>query len=153
MEIILTTSEIASFFDVTRHAVQKWFKAGCPKVRHGKCNLKAVFNWWLDNIAETKISDTETIQELKAEHLREKIKGERLKNEQTEGNLISLDEIKKQWSARVGVVTSGLEAFADRLPPVLEGKSKSEMKQLIKREIRELRDSYARKGKYTPKTN
>lgn len=151
VNLILSTSQVAAFFDVTRHAVQKWLKAACPKIKHGQLDLKAVFDWWFENIAESKIPDTEKIQELKAQHLTERIRGERLKNAQTEGTLFDQDTVVTEWAARVAVVTSGLTAFADRLPPLLEGKGRIEMQEIIKKEVWELRDSYYRKGKYTPK--
>ena len=66
------------------------------------------------------------------------------------GNLMSRDEIISEWSKRVAAVTSGLEAFADRLPPLLEGKSRHEMREILKNEVWELRNSYATKGEYCP---
>lgn len=150
LSLILSTSQIAAFFDVTRQAVQKWTKVGCPKIKHGQFSLKAVFDWWMENLAESKIPDTERLQSLKAEHLIERIKGVRLKNEQLEGSLFDRDTIVTEWAGRVAIVTSGLNAFADRLPPLLEGKGRVEMQEVIKKEVWELRDAYYRKGKYTP---
>jgi len=150
INLILSTSQIAAFFGVTRWAIQKWLKAGCPKIKHGQLDLKAVFDWWFENIAESKIPDTERLQTLKAEHLIEKIKIERLKVAQLEGSMAAWDTIENEWVARVGVVTSGLNAFADRLPPILEGKGRVEMQSIIRKETWELRDAYCRKGKYTP---
>ena len=148
--IILSTAQVGAFFGVTRWAVQKWLNAGCPKIKYGQLDLKAVFDWWMENLAESKIPDTERLQTLKAEHLTERIKGERLKNAQLEGSLFDQDTVVTEWAARVAVVTSGLNAFADRLPPLLEGKGRIEMQEIIKKEVWELRDSYYRKGKYTP---
>jgi phage terminase Nu1 subunit (DNA packaging protein) len=148
--LILSTSQIAAFFDVTRFAVHKWRKAGCPQIKFGQFNLKAVFDWWMENLAESKIPDTERLQVLKAEHLTEKIKGVRLKNAQLEGSMVAWTVIDTEWAGRVAVVTSGLTAFADRLPPLLEGKGRVQMQEVIKKEVWELRDAYARKGKYTP---
>ena len=148
--IILSTSQIGVFFGVSRWAVQKWLNAGCPKIKYGQLDLKAVFNWWFENIAESKIPDTERLQTLKAEHLTERIKGERLKNAQLEGSLFDQDTVVTEWAARVAVVTSGLNAFADRLPPLLEGKGRIEMQTIIRKETWELRDAYYRDGKYTP---
>jgi len=51
---------------------------------------------------------------------------------------------------RVAEVTAGLNALSSRLPPMLEGKDKREMQEIIEEEIRFLRESYARAGKYCP---
>ena len=75
---------------------------------------------------------------------------EHVKLEEVLGKLISKDEIKKEWVGRVAVVTSGLESLAERLPLVLEGKKRDEMVDIIKEEIRELRQSYARPSTWCP---
>lgn len=148
--LILSTSQVAAFFGVTRWAVQKWLQAGCPKIKYGQLDLRLVFNWWFENIAESKIPDTERLQTLRAEHLTVKIKGETLKVAELEKSMAKWNVIETEWAARVAVVTSGLNAFADRLPPLLEGKGRVQMQNVIKKEVWELRDAYYRKGKYTP---
>lgn len=153
MELILSTSEIATFFGVTRHAIQKWFKNDCPKISHGKCNLKAVFDWWWENIASyhtPEILDS-TMEDARREYWTAKAEGERIKVDQLKESLVSWEEIEKEWCARVAVVTSGLSAFADRLPPLLEGKTRPQMQKVIRDEVWQLRDGYTRKGRYTPK--
>jgi len=87
---------------------------------------------------------------IKKAYWSEKSIGEQLKNQKTRGELISLEDVVQEWAGRVSIVTSGLEAFADRLPPILEGKPRKEMRDIIKKEVRYLRESYARKGKYCP---
>lgn len=69
------------------------------------------------------------------------------------GELISREEVAKGWADRVGVVVSGLNALIDRLPPILEGKSRAEMRELIKAEVYELRRAYCEAGEYSPKVN
>lgn len=69
------------------------------------------------------------------------------------GELISREEVAKGWADRVGVVVSGLNALIDRLPPILEGKNKAEMRELIKAEVYELRRAYCEAGEYCPKVD
>ena len=69
---------------------------------------------------------------------------------QLKGSLASWREIENQWCARVQEISAGLEMLADRLAPLLIGKSRVEMHEIIKLEIWKLRDSYARKGRYCP---
>jgi hypothetical protein len=71
--------------------------------------------------------------------------------EQQRGNLFSKNEVLTAWVERVLNVCSGLEALADRLPPLLAGLSPKEMQPIIKNEVRLLREGFAENGKYTPK--
>jgi hypothetical protein len=71
--------------------------------------------------------------------------------EQQRGNLFSKNEVLTAWVERVLAVCSGLEALADRLPPLLAGLSPKEMQPIIKNEVRLLREGFAENGKYTPK--
>ena len=70
--------------------------------------------------------------------------------EQMKGNLASRKEIEAEWSGRVLEVASGLEAFIDRLPGLLVGKSRDEIRAVLKEEVRTLRENYSRAGRYTP---
>jgi hypothetical protein len=72
---------------------------------------------------------------------------------QLRAKLISIKEIESAWANRVDVVTSGLEAFANRLPPLLVGKSRRQISKILQEEIFRLRDDYATIGKYCPKGN
>lgn len=65
-------------------------------------------------------------------------------------NLMSKNDIATEWAKRVSLVCSGLEAFADRLPPLLEGKSREEMREILRNEIWELRNAYCTEGRYCP---
>ena len=70
--------------------------------------------------------------------------------EQMKGNLARWQDIEQEWDGRVQVVTAGLEAFIDRMPGLLVGKSRDEIRALLKSEVRTLRENYSRVGKYTP---
>lgn len=80
-----------------------------------------------------------------AKAMREEILVDQLKE-----NLVPREDIAKEWAARVAEVTAGLSALADRLPGVLEGKNRAEMREIISEEVRILRTAYAREGKYSP---
>jgi hypothetical protein len=74
---------------------------------------------------------------------------------QMRGNLAAWEEVDAQWRERVVMVTSGLEAFKNRLPGVLVGKSRRDIQDVLEDEIKLLREAYATHGKYCPneKTN
>jgi hypothetical protein len=67
------------------------------------------------------------------------------------GELISKDEVIDQWARRVIIVKLGLLAFKDRLPPMLEGKTRKQISRIIESEVLELLRSYTEQGRYTPK--
>jgi len=70
--------------------------------------------------------------------------------EQARGALFSQADVIAAWTERVVAVCAGLEALADRLPPLLVGLSPNDMQPIIKNEIRLLREGFARDGRYTP---
>ena len=150
--LVVSTSDVQMFFGVSRKTVHTWNKNGCPKVKHGKYDLKAVFDWWWENIAAYHTSEIldRSMEDARRDYWQAKAEGERIKVDQLKESVVSWDKIELEWCARVGVVTAGLNAFADRLPPLLEGKSRAEMQKTIADEVWQLRDSYARKGKYSP---
>ena len=69
---------------------------------------------------------------------------------QMRGELMDKVEISKEWEIRASIIVNGLTIYQDRLPPLLEGKSKQEMREIIKRENNRLRDWYCKGGEYTP---
>jgi len=115
----------------------------------------------LDRFMEDRGNDggkTSTLKDLmekkEAADLRWKLaKAEReeMLNEKLKGELFTKDEIMQGWCSRVSAVTAGLEAFADRMPPLLIGKKRNEMRDIFNDEIWRLRDVFARPGKYCPR--
>ena len=79
-----------------------------------------------------------------------KARREELLVEQLNENLVPRGEIAKEWAARVGELTAGLTSLIDRLPPLLQGKDRAEIREIIFEEIWNLRDQYARDGRYSP---
>lgn len=71
-------------------------------------------------------------------------------NKQLDGTLISKDEVYTEWSAIVAAVMSSIEIFADRLPPLLYGRPREQMFEIIRDEVWMVRDMLYREGKYTP---
>lgn len=70
--------------------------------------------------------------------------------EQMKGNLAAWKDIHSEWSQRVQAVKAGLNAMPDRLPPLIVGKTRDEIREVLKREFNELLTVYGRPGKMTP---
>jgi len=76
---------------------------------------------------------------------------EEMLNDKLKGELFTKGEIMQGWCSRVSAVTAGLEALADRMPPLLVGKKRNEMRDIFNDEIWRLRDIFARPGAYCPR--
>ncbi len=152
--IELSTREVTEFFDINKSTLTRWKNAGSRGyLSRDRWDLKELTIWWIEFIYQGPVNE-ETDSSLAAarrDYWQAKAEGEQLKVAELKESVVSWDKIETEWCARVAVVTSGLEAHADRLPPLLEGKSRAQMQKIIKDEVWQLRDSYARHGKYTPK--
>ena len=73
----------------------------------------------------------------------------KIERKKAEEKLISRDEASQEWAAVVAAVMSSLEIFADRLPPVLIGRNRVEMFEIIRDEVWELRNQLYQEGRYT----
>jgi len=92
----------------------------------------------------------EHMKKAKLDYWRAKGELEELKVKERKKELISREEVARAWAERIAVVVSGLNIFCDRLPPLLEGKDRAEMREIIKEEVMELRRAYVRAGEHTP---
>jgi len=145
----LPTSQVADFFGVTVKCVADWHKAGCPKVRYGVSNLKAVYDWRSDNI-EVRDGDSATLTELKAENLRIRNERDRALTDQVKGRLVSLEEVRSEWMKVIMEFRQASLALPVRLPPVLEGKGPDDMRATIKEHVYAMLTALARPGKHRP---
>lgn len=152
--MIAGTNEIAELFGVTTMAVGLWVKKGCPKIGRGQWDVKEVLDWWIVNIYQAPgggaEADDESMLEAKRQYWTAKAEGERIKVEQTKGNLIPKKDIASEWSWRMAEVCNGLQSLAMRLPPLLEGKTPIQMREIIDKEQWSLRDIYCRTGRFCP---
>ncbi|KKN52407.1 hypothetical protein LCGC14_0612610 [marine sediment metagenome] len=59
------------------------------------------------------------------------------------GVLIHRNDVDTKWAQRTAALCSGLELLENRLPPLLEGKTKRKMSEIIKKEVWTLRSVYS----------
>ena len=69
---------------------------------------------------------------------------------QLEGALLSQKDVAEAWGKRKANMRSSLLTFIDRLPPMIEGKSRKQISGILKNEIYYFLDQYAQDGKYCP---
>lgn len=46
--LLLSTDAVCKAFDITRQALNKWEKEGCPKAKRGWWNIALIVNWKVD---------------------------------------------------------------------------------------------------------
>lgn len=68
---------------------------------------------------------------------------------QLKGQLYELNEIEEGWAWRVSEVTAALQSLVDRLPPLLVGRGRIEMAEIIGNEIHHIRERFCRDGQFT----
>ena len=150
--VTLTTSEIMDVFDVgSSGTLSKWKEFGAKEacISRNKWDLKEFFNWFLENIYTA--FDPETFKEDRLRY--EKARADKMEIQVAlmKGEVKPLEDIHREWAARAAIYVNGLTVNQDRLPPILEGKSRNEMRQIIKNENYRLRDWICEQGQYTPK--
>jgi hypothetical protein len=139
---------VGSFFGVTPRTVQNWANRGCPKLKHGLYDLKAVVEWWVEHIVG---ADSQEIEGVKLKYWTWKAEKEKVGVERCKEELIPRASIAQEWALRVAELTAALTALIDRLPPLLVEKPREEVRRILDEEIWQLRDQYAREGRYCPK--
>jgi hypothetical protein len=145
-ELIVDVHMVARFFGVSVRSISVWSaQKGCPKLKHGHYDLLAVFTWWNDNING---GDSEATENVKLEYWRWKTENEKMKAQQTSGELLKQEEVFQFWANRLRGVWSALYVLENRLPAVLVGKSQSQMQEVIKAEVRRINEGYCKEGKF-----
>ena len=88
-------------------------------------------------------SDEEQIGKAKLRKLLADARRSEIITKQLSGVLIHRKDIEEKWAQRVAALCSGLELLENRLPPLLEGKTKRKMSEIIKKEVWALRSVYS----------
>ena len=146
-DLIAGVDLVSKFYGVTVRTIQLWAKRGMPKLKHGLYDLKAVNEWWCENIYSGGSPESEAAREV---YWKWKAEEKRMDVERKKGALIPDKEIAPMWSARMREVCSGLDAFGSRINPKIEGKNFHEREKIIGDEVWKLKDTYCRAGKFCP---
>lgn len=152
-EVIDSYDDALKYLEVSRRTLHVHLKKGTFKQKPDGTFLKSELDKYLDKYPKkSESTDSIKVRQGRAD-LRWKLAKARREEylvKQLKKNLISWEDIQTEWAKRVSVVTSGLEGFADRLPPLLEGKSREVMREILRAEVWELRNAYTTEGRYCP---
>lgn len=140
MDIKLTTRDVCELFGVNQSTVSRWVKGGMPRAKRGLYDLKAVFDWWNENINAG--GDSEDIQSVKLIYWKAKAKIEQLREKKQRGELMHIDTVRDEFVKRLALFRAGHQMLIDRLPPLLEGRSRGEIKRLLREELGKLFEHY-----------
>jgi len=150
--LIVTTAQLCEIFNVSNTTIANWANLGMPVYKRGNWIFKDIFGWWQENVMASKAEEQDKdIAAVKLDYWREKARNEKLKADKTDGDLIDKKDVAKQWAARLIEVANGLSSLSMRLPPLLEGKTQSQMRGIIDREQKAIRNNYYRTGRFCAK--
>ena len=144
----VSTQAIADFFGVVSKTICEWVKQGMPKEKYGSYDLKKCFDWWQENINATKEDTNPKLVELRAEGQKIKNQREQIKLDAERGLLISREEVIDQWCKRIAVVRQSLLSLPVRLPPIVEGKTRQEIRAIVNDEAVRILEDYSRPGQH-----
>lgn len=134
---------VAAFFGVSQKCIHNdWCKVkGAPKVSYGVYNLKAMFDWWMQNIMGG--GDSEEMAGHKVRYWKEMADGKEIDNKERLGEFITKDEVKTQWLERFGEARQALLSLPNRVP--------EECREQVKGIVRQVLEGLSRPGKHCPK--
>lgn len=112
---------------------------------------RSVLDEFLNSVGRRKVDKERTRRRMAAD-LRYRLA--RAEKEETlvaqlKAQLYDMDEIKEGWAWRISEVTTALQSLVDRLPPLLVGKGRLEMAEVIRDEVHHLRERFYRDGQFT----
>ena len=86
----------------------------------------------------------------RADYWVEKAKTQKIIRKNLAGEMVEKSEVNSMWASRALGVKSDLYSWVDRLPPLLVGHSREEIRDVLLKEITGVLETYARAGKHTP---
>lgn len=142
----LSQNDLSKAIGVTSRTIRTW--PNVPRNEDKTYSLPKVVAWLVSRAEDASGSaapDPEAQQWL-AKFRRERFKLAKLERLQEEGKLVPIEAISEAWTARIKAVVTGLTFLQNRLPPLLEGKGRDTMYDIIEEEVRSLREWYCRPG-------
>jgi len=144
----LNQKAVAEAFGVNRKTIRRWHDSGLPKNFNGSYDLPACITWRIEEI-KRDIGDigpvgveSDESQRWLAEYRKERAAITKLEREIMEGKYILAAEVERIGFEAGSIIKHSLQAFAERLSPVLahEG-SVQEVKMILMKEVYHTLDS------------
>ena len=132
---ICTTAELQLMFDCTRQTISAYNKRGMPKIKHGSYNVRDCFLWYMNNMHSGPEDADSSLVGIKKKLINEQYENWRLRNKERREELLPADEVKQQWADRAASLRGSLRGLISRLVGELEGKNRTDIRAILKREI------------------
>lgn len=145
--VMADTITTAAFFGVSTMTISNWKQIGAPKTGRGLYDLKAMFDWWLENVYAPKNEST-AAKDTRERFWAAKADNEELKRDHTKGKLVSRERMVQEFSERAADLRTTFRAYKHRLGPVLEGKSADEIMKILGDENDRILRNFCRLGRY-----
>jgi hypothetical protein len=156
MDLILNNTQVKELFSVPQATLSRWRAEGFPMLERNKYPLKECFDWYVTHKIAGGGENDDTASELKRKFLFEQTRLKRAQAELAEiqtkkakEQLIDTAEIYKMWISRYLEFQAGFWIRAIRLAPLLEGKNRHEIEEIISRYDIELMTHFKRAGSFT----
>jgi len=140
MAVILSTSQVAEVFDVSKRTLTNWKRLGAEEclVGYGKWNLKKLLNWWLENIYSGVDEDSPDLQ---AERLRyEKARADKMELEvaRMKGELLPRAEVEAALRELIITAKRAFMLIPKKAPGLLVGLSQAEQMEVLQDMVEEI---------------
>jgi phage terminase Nu1 subunit (DNA packaging protein) len=145
-KVMADTITTAAFFGVSTMTISNWKQIGAPKAGRGLYDLKAMFDWWLENVYAPKNEST-AAKDTRERFWAAKADNEELKRDHTKGRLVSRERMVQEFSERAADLRTTFRAYKHRLGPMLEGKTRDQIMQILGDENDRILRSFCRAGR------
>jgi phage terminase Nu1 subunit (DNA packaging protein) len=150
--VIKTQKALAEYLSRSERTIAYYKNQGMPVNLDGTYDLDAI-DAWFDDRKEKGTGqphggkpDTGDKSGWEAVYKEMKARIAELELRKLSGELISREEVYQQFVARILEIGRALSALSRKLPPLLEGKEKRDMEEIIEGETRIIRERFARPG-------
>lgn len=129
--IVTKLAEVAEFFTVSTQTVKAWRQDGMPgepgtKQKPGKWDLSVIVAWKFERMSRSSVpTGNGTTAELEQQKLFEEIRFKRLKNDETESKLISVDSISRAMVAWAVKLRSRIMSIPSEVALLVPGELKA----------------------------
>jgi len=156
----LSQNQAAKLFKISRSKIQRMLRDGLISLnKNGKISylkLKAA----LEAEREAEETKQRSLSELnmrlkmaQVKYREEKARLAELERKAKEGELVPVEQVIKEWGEKALTIKSILLSWTNKLPPLLEKKSKSKIKEILDEQVREILEVLSQGVESTAKEN
>ena len=157
--IISTQKQLAEYLGRSERTISYYKNQGMPVSPDGTYDLDAI-DVWIEARNKKGIGQPHgerpdsgdksgweaVLKEMKAQIAELELK-------KLKGELISLDDVRRQWVNRIIEVKTALLSLPRKIPPLLEGKEKRDMEAILEQEVRFILERFSRTGGHLKHTH